>query len=233
MRIAKPFAHRACAYAFLEALFQVLGQCPTLGARTGERERAVPGTGLSQANAVARRLCAALCQWQGQCSSFGARPARLLSAQPMAKRLLAIRGGAGAWPPPLKAPHWLGLWPVRSSCAVRAPCAHQRKGNASHMAKRFQRRAGHRAGARKACDHHFPFPRARTKGRAMLRTRLSASKDAPATGKGEKGLRESLHLSPPKAKQSLVKGTREAPPCAKEPQTNSGRARTGPRPIRP
>ena len=76
-------------------------------------------------------------------------------------------------------------------------------------------------------------PRARTKGRAMLRTRLSASKDAPATGKGEKGLRESLHLSPPKAKQSLVKGTREAPPCAKEPQTNSGRACTGPRPIRP
>ena len=86
-----------------------------------------------------------------------------------------------------------------------------------------------------ACAHAVLqcAPRARTKGRAMLRTRLSASKDAPATGKGEKGLRESLHLSPPKAKQSLVKGTREAPPCAKEPQTNSGRARTGPRPIRP
>jgi len=165
--------------------------------------------------------------------AHGARPARLLSAQPMAKRLLAIRGGAGAWPPPLKAPHWLGLWPVRSSFAVRAPCAHQRRGNASHMAKRFQRRAGHGQGLGKDCDHHFPFPRARTKGEAMLRTWQSASKDAPATGKGEKGLRESLHLSPPKAKQSLVKGTREAPPCAKEPQTNSGRARTGPRPIRP
>jgi len=30
-----PFAHRACACAFLETLCQVLGQCPTLGARTG------------------------------------------------------------------------------------------------------------------------------------------------------------------------------------------------------
>ena len=78
MRIVEPLAHRACACAFLEALCQVLGQCPTLGARTGERERAVPGTGLSQANAVARRLCAALCQWQGQCSSFGARTGRAL-----------------------------------------------------------------------------------------------------------------------------------------------------------
>lgn len=116
--------------------------------------------------------------------AHGARPARLLSAQPMAKRLLAIRGGAGAWPPPLKAPHWLGLWPVRSSFAVRAPCAHQRRGNASLTAKRFQKRAGHRQGRGKVCDHHSPFPRARTKGRGMLRTRQSASKDVPATGKG-------------------------------------------------
>ena len=147
-------------------------QCPSLGAHTGERERAVPGTGLSQANAVARRLCAALCQWQGQCSSFGARPARLLSAQPMAKRLLAIRGGAGAWPPPLKAPHWLGLWPVRSSFAVRAPCAHQRKGNASHMAKRFQRRAGHRQGRERLARIATPFS---TEGEAITRERHSRS----------------------------------------------------------
>ena len=131
--------------------------------------------------------------------AHGARPARLLSAQPMAKRLLAIRGGAGARPPPLKAPHWLGLWPVRSSFAVRAPCAHQRKSSAAHKAKRFQRRAGHRAGARKACDHHFPFPRARTKGRAMLRTRLSASKDAPATGKDWERIAIITSLSPVRA----------------------------------
>ena len=63
------------------------------------------------------------------------------------------------------------------SFAVRAPCAHQRKSNASHKAKRFQKRADHREGLGKDCDHHFPFPRARTKGRVMLRTRQSVSKD--------------------------------------------------------
>ena len=67
---------------------------------------------------------------------------------------------------------------LRSSLSF-PPCAHQRKSNASHKAKRFQKRAGHRTGPRKVCDHHFPFPRARTKGRAMLRTRLSVSKDVP------------------------------------------------------
>ena len=118
----------------------------------------MPGTGLSQANAVARRLCAALCQWQGQCSSFGARPARLLSAQPMAKLLIANRGGAGARPPPLKAPHWLRLWPVHSSFAVRAPCAHQRKENASHMAKRFQKRRGEGSGRERIARSPSLFP---------------------------------------------------------------------------
>ena len=104
--------------------------------------------------------------------AHGARPARLLSAQPMAKRLLAIRGGAGAWPPPLKAPHWLGLWPVRSSFAVRAPCAHQRKSNASHKAKRFQRRAGHRQGRERLARIATPFS---TEGEAITRERHSRS----------------------------------------------------------
>ena len=141
-------------------------QCPSLGAHTGERERAVPGTGLSQANAVARRLCAALCQWQGQCSSFGARTGRALQDCSALSRwrsdCFAICGGAGAWPPPLKAPHWLRLWPVRSSFAVRAPCAHQRQRNASHKAKRFQIRTGHGHGGRKMSDYHHPFPPPKT-----------------------------------------------------------------------
>ena len=45
----------------------------------------------------------------------------------------------------------------RSSLAVRAPCAHQRLANASHKAKRFQKRAGHRRGLRKTLRFAPPF----------------------------------------------------------------------------
>ena len=41
--------------------------------------------------------------------------------------------------------------------ASRMPFPHQRQGNASHKAKRFQRRAGHGRGQGKNCDYHFPF----------------------------------------------------------------------------
>ena len=58
-------------------------------------------------------------------------------------------------------------------------------------------------------------PRARTKGRGMLRIRQSASKDGAVGERAGKGLRESLNLSPPEAKRPLVKGTREAPPFHK------------------
>ena len=44
----------------------------------------------------------------------------------------------------------------------------------------------------------------------MLRTRQSASKDGAVENWAGKGLRESLGLSPPKAKPSPVKGTRGA-----------------------
>ena len=144
-------------------------QCPSLGARTGERERAVPGTGLSQANAATRRLCAALCQWQGQCSSFGARTGRALQDCSALSRwrsdCFAIRCGAGAQaaqPMAERTRHWLSRqWhPIglafglcARSFAVRAPCAHQRKSNASHKAKRFQKRAGQRQGPKKDCEN--------------------------------------------------------------------------------
>ena len=110
--------------------------------------------------------------------AHGARPARLLSAQPMAKRLLAIRGGAGAWPPPLKAPHWLGLWAVRTQFCSARPVRAPKEGQ---------------------CFAH---------GKALPKT-------CRPRARAGKGLRESLGLSPPKAKQSRMKGSREAPPFHK------------------
>ena len=58
--------------------------------------------------------------------------------------------------------------PARSRLAVRAPCAHQCQGNAPHMAKRFQKRAGHRPGPRKlrVSRNSFP-PRQRRAKRAL------------------------------------------------------------------
>ena len=96
--------------AFLEALCQVLGHCPAFGARTGR----------------ALQDCSALSRWRSDC--------------------FAIRGGAGAQaaqPMAERARHWLSRqWhPIgfafglcARSFAVRAPCAHQRKSNASHKA---------------------------------------------------------------------------------------------------
>ena len=54
---------------------------------------------------------------------------------------------------------------LRSSLSF-PPCAHQRRENASHMAKRFQKRAGHRPDGRKVCENRFPFHRQMPNGRA-------------------------------------------------------------------
>ncbi len=84
--------------------------------------------------------------------------------------------------------HWLCLWVVRSSFAVRASCAHQRLGNASLKAQRFQRRAGGGVGSERFVIITSPFSRARTKGMGMLRTRQSASKDGAVEEWAVKGL---------------------------------------------
>ena len=41
---------------------------------------------------------------------------------------------------------------------MRAPCAHPSWGIASHLAKRFQKRAGHRRGERKVCENRRTAP---------------------------------------------------------------------------
>ena len=94
-----------------------------------------------------------------------ALPAKLLRAEPMARRLLChslpSRGREARNRErarlsrllPLKASHWLSLWIVHSSFAVRALCAHQRNRNASHRTKRFQKRRGHRPDVLKACEN--------------------------------------------------------------------------------
>ena len=138
-----PFTHRSCACAFLEALCQVLCQCSALGARTG---RALQ-------NGLHTERLQTICRAIGEGPSRGPRQ-RINNG--FTRRHPLSEGSS-----PL-APHWLCLWVVRSSFAVRAPCAHQRQGNASHKAKRFQRRAGHRRGARKALRfaHTFLAPKA-------------------------------------------------------------------------
>ena len=103
---------------------------------------------------------------------------------------------SGLWSPPPLAPA-NGTPPARprfarSRSAVRAPCAHQRQGKASHKAKRFQRRAGHGRGSRKVCENRATL--SRTNGSQTLRTRQSAPQRRAGHGRGS---RKALRCVPP------------------------------------
>ena len=78
-----------------------------------------------------------------------------------------------------------------------------------------------------ACAHAVLqcAPRARTKGRAMLRTRQSASKDAPATGQGRERLAIIISLSPVRAppEKQMLRTRQSASKNA--PATGQGRER--------
>ncbi len=161
-----PFAHRACACPFLEALCLVISQCSAFGARTGR----------------ALQNCFALGRWRSNCFAIrcraGAQAARpLASMKPQAAQPMVKRARSRLYY------HWHPIGVAFGLCAgsfaVRAPCAHQRLGNASHKAKRFQKRAGtgavgerraiitslslfqkrrgHRAGLGKVCENRSPF----------------------------------------------------------------------------
>ena len=117
------------AAPFLEALCRVLCQCSAFGARTGRALQDCFALGRRRSNCFAIRCRA------------GAQAARPLAsmkpqaAQPMVKRAR-----------PRLYYHWYPIGVAFGLCAgsfaVRAPCAHQRLGNASHKAKRFQKRRG-------------------------------------------------------------------------------------------
>jgi len=108
---ARFWKHFPCAQAFT----MPLGRAPL------ESQCSAHGKGRSRA-----RPCGALCQARKQSpchwGAHGARPAKRLCAQQIAKRLPRH-------------------WPARSGLAVRAQCAHHRKANAWQPAWRFPRQA--------------------------------------------------------------------------------------------
>ncbi len=191
-----PFTHRTCACAFLEALCRVLCHCSALGRGKGQwkrspfthRARACASLEAlcrwrSQFSAFGARTGRALQDCfhaeheLSTCFTFGEGPSR-------GHRQRVNNGFARRHPsPPLaqhspcpKAPlpegsspmaqHSLCLWAVRSSFAVRAPCAHQRKRSAAHMVKRFQRRRGGGLGRERFVRITRPFPAAHQRKRS-------------------------------------------------------------------
>ena len=133
--------------------------------------------------------------------------------------LECYRGGVGKWRREARSflsprPRPARLWKRFAKCfAIAPPWRGKFRGDRSP----FPHQACGRAVFGSALPRALPLLRlgcahgARTKGRGMLRIRQSASKDGAVEEWAGKGLRESLDLSTPKAKQLLLKGSREAP----------------------
>ena len=205
-----PVAPVACPS--LEALCRVLCQCSALGARTGralrnglhaERERSIGSAiGEGPSGGLAREIAFALPEgvhspkvprhWH--CIGFAfSMCAAVLQCAPRARTkgrvMLRIRQSAS------KNAQATGAERERP-CASRMPFPHQRLGFASHKAKRFQRHAGHGRGQGKVCDHHSPFPRARSKGHAAP----TASPTMANNHASCKGYDPQTHPPPPRGK---------------------------------
>ena len=182
------------AGASLEALCRVLCHCSALG-----RGKVSGSIHLSLTAPVACPSLEALYRVLCHCSALGARTGRALQNGLHTEREPSFgsaidEGPSGESPssmaqhsPCPKAPlpegsssmemHPLCPWAVRSSFAVRALCAHQRKRNASHKAKRFQRRRGGGVGRERIVRSSRPFPRGRAPNNKGRRTRAPPHAD--------------------------------------------------------
>ena len=159
------FAHRTCGRARFWKRFPV---CASISLSFGAR------TGRALQNGSARS------QWQSKCWAIHRRSRGKVCEYHNPFTAEPKKGRRSANPSPTEgsspmAFHWLRLWLVRSSFAVRALCAHQRQ---SKCFSNWPR-------APQSCRAR---PVRAPKAKQMLRTRQSASKDAPATGRAEKGL---------------------------------------------
>ncbi len=116
--------------------------CFAIGARTG---RALQ-------NGSARS------QWQSKCWAIHRRSRGKVRDyhNPFTAEPKKVRRSANPSPTEGSSPmafHWHRLWLVRSSLAVRAPCAHQRKSKCFAHGKALPKTRRPRAGPRKACEN--------------------------------------------------------------------------------
>ena len=149
-------------------------------------------------HACACAFLEALGQVLCHCSALGARTGRALQDCLHAERELSICFTFGEGPSEGAPRQWHSIRFALGSCArsfaVRALCAHQRQGNASHKAKRFQKRAGHGRGSRKAQRFAYAFPTPKA-GKCFAQGKALPKACRPQA-RVEKGLRSSLPLSP-------------------------------------
>ena len=156
----------------------------------------------------AAHTCAALCCWRRvRGASFvfvGAHGVRALPVgrSPRDRRQDGVSpyGGGRAALPPKAQPMAEPMDCSRSACkpfrSARPRARTQGGVVAKHSAKRFQRRAGHGRGQGKVCDHHSPFPRARSKGHAAP----TASPTMANNHASCKGYDPQTHPPPPRGK---------------------------------